>query len=372
MKLPGYMDARDIARAMGGLSVVEEMLERERAERDRMLLGNRSILDSYRDMAETARFGELEASGLLGSMTAVEAARIAAGCLDSYKDLAETIRFGELDTSRLLGSMTAVEAARIAGHLDLPGILEQYRQADVALASQLVDAYRTTWWMDSHLEALNVHAALSDMLDETRIVGREALLAIESVLSTPIHGLDSVRQARQFLDISGLLRFPRFRRLTSAEKKRRVKRLLKESAPTAPVRKAHSLIHRHELVLRDVIAQCMEAGYGEDWAAERLPECGCKKLLGKQLESDEIVLDHADYKHYAAIVSHADHFDAVFAKGFGRAEEIRGIILRVGQLRALAHHARKFTAEDLRELVMLLRIIEAGLTELVDDVVLDP
>ena len=227
------------------------------------------------------------------------------------------------------------------------------------------------WWKDSHLEALNSHAALSDMLDVTRRLDHSALSAIESILSSPIRGLESVRQARQFLGISGLLRYPRLRLLTKTEKRRRVKLLVKENAAPTQVRKAQSLTYRYELTLRTMISRCMEDTYGEDWAAERLPECDCKKLLGKQIEGDETILDHADYTQYAAIMSHTKHFEAVFSKGFDSAEELRTMLLRVGQLRARAHHARTFTAEDLRELAMLWRAIEAGLSELTDDIVFD-
>ncbi len=336
MKIPSYMDSRELARSLGGFSAAEQILEWQRTERERMLRVQSSVLEPSRQMAEIARLGAFDPSKLSGLMT------------------------------------SAVEAARLAGHLNLPDTLERYRQTDTVLASRLVDAYQMPWWMDSHLEALSSHAALSNMLDETRRVDHSALSAIESMLSSPIRGLESVRQARQFLGISGLLRYPRLRVLTKAEKRRHVKSLVKENAAPTHVRKAHSITHRYELTLRAVIARCMEDAYGEDWATERLPECDCKKLLGKQLEGDETVLDHADYTQYAAILSHAKHFEAVFSKGFDNAEELSRTLLRVGQLRARAHHARTFTAEDLRELAMLWRAIEAGLIELIDDMILDP
>ena len=335
MKIPYDIDFRELASSIGGLSVAKQIGEWERTERERIFRVQDSIFSSHRQMMKLANLDSFEHSKVLESMT------------------------------------SAVEAARVAGYFELPDILDQYRQTDAALASRLVEACQMTWRTDFHLEALGSHAALSSMLDETRLVGHDALSAVESVLSSPILGLNSFRQATQFLNISGLLRFPRFRVLTRVEKKRRVRLLVKENAAPVQVRKAHSLTHRYELVLREVIAQCMENAYGEDWAAERLPKCNCKKLLGKQLDEGEVVLDHADYTHYAAILSHAEHFDSIFSKGFDSAEEVGRMLLRVGQLRARAHHARTFTAENLRELVVLWRVIESGLIELVDDVVFD-
>jgi hypothetical protein len=72
-----------------------------------------------------------------------------------------------------------------------------------------------------------------ECLIRSALVGPDTWPAIESLLSEPLIGLDSIRQAREFLDISGLLRFPRFRTLTRQEKRRRIKRLIKENAAPA-------------------------------------------------------------------------------------------------------------------------------------------
>lgn len=364
MKLPVFFDARDIARTVGGFSAIERVMEEERAQRERLLL-----LHALPDMDDLS----LSLGGRAAFESAIERQRIEGErSIDSYRRLVDLSQL-DLDAHQALGSLaSAVESARVAGSLVLPDGLEQYRIADLSLAARLADAHRLSWWDDLRLDALNAHSALSSMFDEINVVGRGQWQAIESVLSDPLIGLDSARQAREFLDIAGLLRFPRFRTLTLQEKRRRVKRLIRENALPAPVKKAQGLVHRYEKLLRVLIAQCMEDAYGEDWAEARLPLCDCKKLLGKSLEGDGSVLDHADYKHYELIMCHDEHFESVFAVAYTDIDELRRTIARLGQLRARSHHGRTFTVEDLRELTALWRAMEAGFEGLIDDVVIEP
>lgn len=364
MKLPPFFDARDIARTVGGFSAIERMVEEEREQRERLfrLHAAPAVDDVLRSLGGLSVIeGLFEREGL-------DRARM----FESYRRLVDLSPQLDLDAHPALGSLaSAVESARGAGSLVLPDLLDQYRIADLSLAARLADAHRMPWWDDLQLEALNAHSALSGMFDEISVVGRDSWQALDSVLSDPLIGLDSVRQAREFLDIAGLLRFPRFRTLTLQEKRRRVKRLIRENALPAPVKKAQGLVHRYEKLLRVLIAQCMEDAYGEDWAAARLPLCDCKKLLGKTLEGDESVLDHADYKHYELIMCHDEHFETVFAVGYTDIDELRRTIARLGLLRARSHHGRTFTAEDLRELTALWRAMEAGFEGLIDEVVID-
>lgn len=364
MKIPLIFDARDIARNVGGFSAIEQAIEEEREQRERLFrLHAAPGLDNlFRSLG-----------GLSAIESVLERERVDRdGVFESYRRLVDLSPQLDLDAHQALGSLaSAMESARVAGSLVLPDWLDQYRIADIALAARVADAHRMSWWDDHQLEALNAHSALSGMFDEISVVGQDSWQAIESVLSDPLIGLDSVRQAREFLDIAGLLRFPRFRTLTRQEKQRRVKRLIRENALPAPVKKAQGLVHRYEKLLRVLIAQCMEDAYGEDWAEARLPLCACKKLLGKTLEGDESVLDHADYKHYELIMCHDEHFETVFAVGYTDHDELRRSIVRLGQLRARSHHGRTFNSEDLRELVALWRAMEAGFEGLIDDVVID-
>lgn len=363
MKLPGYLDHHELTRSLGRFSAIEQIVEQQLLEHER-LLRLHSIPAAEELFRELGGIGAVE---LILERERIDRERL----LSSYRQLVGHSAF-ELQIDQSIGSLSnAVEAARLAGVFELPELLEPYRIADVSLAAQLADASQLPWWNDHYAEALNTHSALSGMFDGINAVGRDSWQAIDSVLSDPLFGLDSVRQAREFLDIAGLLRFPRFRTLTLQEKRRRVKRLIRENALPAPVMKAQGLVHRYEKLLRALIAQCMEDAYGEDWVEARLPLCDCKKLLGKALEDDESVLDHADYKHYELIMCHDQHFETVFALGYTDIDELRRTIKRLGQLRARSHHGRTFTAEDLRELAALWRAMEAGFEQLIDDVVID-
>jgi hypothetical protein len=363
MTLSRYRDIRELVRAVGGYSAIDQLMEQQRAEREQFL----------RLHSSTAADNLFRMLGGIGAVEdIIEQERIRRDhAFDSYRQLVGQSAF-DLKTNQALGPLTsAVEAARLAGAFELPDLLEQYRVADISLAAQLADAHRLPWWDDSYAEVLNAHSALSSMLDRIDVVDREAWSSIDSVLADNLLGACSVRQARELLDISGLLRFPRFRTLTLQERRQRIKGLIRDNAVPAPVKKAQSLVHRYEKVLRTLIAQCMEVAYGEDWANERLPQCGCKPLLGRARDDDESVLDCADYKHYELIMCHDEHFETVFAAAYEDVEALRQMIVRLGLLRARSHHGRTFTAEDLQELVTLWRAMEAGFDGLIDDVVID-
>ena len=363
MTPPRYLDIRYMARAVGASSVIEQVMEQQRAERERFL----------RPLAATAADDLYRILGGVGAVESIiEQERLKRDhAFDSYRQLVGHSTF-DLQTNHALGALTsAVETARLGGAFELPDLLEQYRVTDASLAAQLADAHRLSWWEDSCAEALNAHSALSTMFDSIDVLGRDAWSAIDSVLSVPGLELHTVRQARELLGISGLLRAPRFRILTRKEKRKHVRLLIRGNDMPAPVRKAQGLVHRYEKVLRALIAQCMEGAYGEGWAKERLPLCGCQKLLGRPLEGDESVMDHADYKHYELIMCHDEHFETVFAVAYEDVDALRHMIARLGQLRARSHHGRTFTAEDLQELATLWRAMEAAFECLIDDVVID-
>ena len=363
MTLPRYLDIREMARAVRTNSVIDQVIEQQRTEHERLL----------RPLAEAAAGDLYPMLGGVGAVKSIiEQERLRRDhALDSCRQLVGQSAF-DMQANHALASLTsAVEAARLGGAFELPDLLEQYRVTDVSLAAQLADAHRLSRWVDSCAEVLNAHSALSTMFDRIDVLGRDAWSAIHSVLSDPWLELHTVRQARELLGISGLLRAPRFRILTRKEKRRTIRLLIRDNAMSAEVRKAQGLVHRNEKVLRVLIAQCMEGAYGEDWAKERLPLCGCQKLLGRPLEGDESVLDHADYKHYELIMCHDEHFETVFAVAYEDVDALRHMIARLGQLRARSHHGRTFTAEDLQELATLWRAMEAGFEGLIDDVVID-
>jgi len=105
----------------------------------------------------------------------------------------------------------------------------------------------------------------------------------------------------------------------------------------------------------------MADAYGENWAEPQLPLCGCNDLLDRWRKRGGEALDHADYAHYARIMSHHEHFAAVFEAGFDDPEALAALLDDAGRLRAASHHARAFSPEDLRDLRVTWRTIETGL-----------
>ncbi|MFC0194728.1 hypothetical protein, partial [Aureimonas pseudogalii] len=79
------------------------------------------------------------------------------------------------------------------------------------------------------------------------------------------------------------------------------------------------------------------------------------------------VLDHADYAHYARIMSNPEHFEVVFEAGFDDPAALAALLHDAGRLRAASHHARAFTLEDLRDLRVIWKTIETGLIAFVSD-----
>jgi len=366
---------RDLLRSVSGPSL-EEALRSERAWR-KALLGSEAFHGLDELSGALGRMNSIDRrvfDGLFSS-TGVDAARLLEGISGPctvYQQLRDHIQQTNESALRGVESMTrAVETARLAGALGLPDTLEPYRTSDFALAAQLADAWRKPWWNSRQLDTLNTHSALSAMFDEVHRVDRQTFAAMDAVLSESLVGFKTLRQASEFLNISGLLRFPRIRRRTRREKQQDVRRRLKNHQAPVVVRKAHGLVHSYEKTLREFIAEAMEAAYGENWAEERLPLCDCKKLLGMPLDEDESVLDGADYWHYIQIMCHPEHFEVVFSVGYKDPEALRETLEQLRRLRARSHHARRFTADDLRQLGALWRVIEKGLFKLTDDVDVD-
>lgn len=264
----------------------------------------------------------------------------------------------------------SIEAARAIGQLALPSFMEQYQLPATSLAAQWAEAFRKPWWHDYHLDLLNTHSAMASLLVETEFVRSSTLASMDSFLSEPLTGIRSVRQAREFLGISGLLHYPRYRRLSRSEKQQQIVFLIDDSSPAEHVSSAFSLNHRNEKVLRMAIDQCMRSAYGDDWMNERLPCCDCKKLLGKRTEDGESLLDHADFFHYTEIMCHPEHFDNAFSDTFENPADLRVILGRLRALRAKSFHARTFTPEDLREMAALWGLVAVVFDVLVSDVVI--
>jgi hypothetical protein len=268
----------------------------------------------------------------------------------------------------------ARELADRALALSMPEALADYQTSAQSMAERL--SLLDLGWMGRDsiaLEAFARGAAMSDALALTARVDSGLLEAARAFSTTLMPELSSLAAHRALLDASGLWlpRWPRVRLLTKAEKRRRLRQRLRGNAEPPHVRRAKSLVHRYELVLREVVDAAMADTYGEDWAQARLPKCDCSTLLGRAATRGGDPLDHADYAHYRMIMSHEEHHADVFSTAFENPTVIAELIDAAGRLRARSHHAREFSPEDLRDLRVVWRTIEAGLLALTEDVEFD-
>lgn len=227
----------------------------------------------------------------------------------------------------------AAEAAQL---LHLPDILAPYRPTTDELAQRLSRTFAVDLWREpAYLETFNKASALAHLYDDSTSVSRLLTEANRSMLLDPI-GIVSLADYRSLLDAAGLglPRWPRVRRLSTAERRKRFRERMKENVEPPHVRKAKSLVHQYESVLRQVLTILMEGEYGDDWAEARLEACGCRDLLGRWKKRGGEVLDHADYAHYERIISNPEHFETVFHQGFDDAETASELIGKAGNLRA--------------------------------------
>lgn len=257
-------------------------------------------------------------------------------------------------------------AALTASQLPLSNVLESYRTRTDDLVLKLM---RTDfgWWSDTrHLATFAQTCAFSNMLAVSPRVSTELYSAKSAILDSELPPLPTLAEHRRFLDAAGLTlpRWPRLLLRDSSERRQRFALRLRENAEAPHERQAKSLVHKYERVLREIIEEAMIATFGDDWAESRLPLCGCNDLLGKWRDGGGSVLSHADYFHYGRIMCHPEHFESVFSVGFANPDELSDLLKAARKYRATSHHARPFTPDDLRELRIVWRTIEAGLVAL--------
>lgn len=290
--------------------------------------------------------------------------------LGRFHELSETLQLQrrmEFERKLILDSSLFEQASEIARAVydsRLPATLEAFRTSPYMLATKLSTLPSLDWLGRSeHLEAFSQASALSDLIARSARVDAEFLDAAKDFAAGNIPKFESLVGYREFLDAAGLVlpRWPRARLLTVADKRRRFKARLKENIEPPHVKRAKSLVHRYELTLREILDSVMAEAYGESWPEARLPLCDCKDLLGKWKNRGGEILDHADYAHYARIMSHPDHFAAIFEAGFDDPHALSELMKKAGRLRAASHHPHKFTPEDLRDLRLTWRMIESGL-----------
>jgi len=271
----------------------------------------------------------------------------------------------------------AVRLSETARRFALPDALEGFRTPTDSFVARILKLSRPEVGLSpdilestSALAVFGRASAMADMFAESDRLTRDIRLAAGQFSITDMPRFDDLAGYRGFLDAAGLglNRWPRRRLLTMGEKRRRLKARLQANAAPPHIKKAKTLVHRYELTLREVLDAVMLETYGEDWARERLPLCQCKDLLGKWEKRGGEVLDHADYAHYARIMSHPEHFEAIFEAGFDDPAAVFELLTAAGSLRAASHHPnRGFSPDDLKSLRLTWRQIETGLVALTPD-----
>jgi hypothetical protein len=295
-------------------------------------------------------------------------------------DASERLRIATegVSVQDLVRNSSVYEQARRAADLSastwVPFELEQHRLIGAQFADQLalgglafnLDAGR--WQDPAFLSTFGTASALSRALDTAGMMDASVHAAMKSMAFAGIPDTLDLRTYRHLLDASGLVlpRWPRFRRLTEKQKQRLQRARLAGYQQPKHVAQAKSLVHQHELYLRDAIVALMESEYGDAWAEERLPLCGHhgKSLLGRWRKRGGGVFDHADYAHYVAVMVHPEHFTTIFSLAFEDEATIEDLVGSAGRLRAASHHPHEFTPADLRDLRVTWNGILKGLRRL--------
>ena len=295
--------------------------------------------------------------------------------IDRFSTVRDILRAQEASQRHLaMYSVSAMDEARsfaeLAQTYKLHASLDPYRTTVEPLASKMLhlqslDTISSPTYLDAFMQA----STISDIFVESTRVDRQLqeVTRLFSQVAVPTFG--TLIDYGQFLNAAGLSlpHWPHVRLLTIGEKRRRFRARLNNNAESVHVKKGKSLVQCRELTLRDILDDVMASEYGEGWAEERLPLCNCKDLLGKWQKRGGEVLSHADYFHYEQIMSHPEHFEAVFELGFDDPVALAELIEKAGKLRAALLHYHPFTQEDLRDLRLIWRTIETGLHALTAD-----
>lgn len=364
--------------------LVRRMQEEEEARRDRLLL---SGLPKYATECYADRF-----SGLGSTITAfqlrdedfLQRELVGTSGISDYV----INRFGNVGS---VGEALRLQNERFREDLLRGTVMEQAKE--LALNAQqyhlddYLDSFRTSvgaltdkmLYLDSldsirsaeKLKAFVFASTVSDILENSIGYDDQVQKALASFTIQAVPHFDTIKDYGRMLSAAGLSlpHWPHRRLLTFGERRQRLRQRINANAkPNKHARKALDVVQRYELTLREMIDEAMTQVYGEDWAHERLPKCGCKDLYGRWKNKNRSALYDADYHHYVRIMSDPEHFELVFSVGFDDNDAMQTLIKKAGKLRSAAAHFHDFTQEDLRDLRVTWRAIEAGLLGLVESV----
>lgn len=256
----------------------------------------------------------------------------------------------------------------------LPASLADYRSSLGLATAQIIGIERLGIGIAEALPIFGETSAFASLLRHSSGATEGVMATYSNLLQQRLPEFPSVGAFGEFLNIAGLSlgRWPQVRLLTPRERQQRLRLRVRRLAPAPHVKKAKNLVHQHELMLREIIDDVMAAEYGEEWPLHRLVVCGCKDLIGRwQRINQGNPLDYADYAHYIRIMTHDEHFSAVFSAGFDDDEELARLLKQAGDLRACSHHARDFALEDLRELRIVWNVLVKGLATLIPGIIVE-
>jgi len=368
---------------------VHRMHEEEKAQREQLLRGAIPITaveylkhqlgtaGTASTLAEALELQNRNLLELIRGRPVYELAQLSSHAAD-VASIADTLRLHNEVSRRRVFDTDAFEQAKALAlaseryHLD--DYLDSFRTATGALTDKMLylgslDSIRSPETLRAFVHASTV----ADILSASNGFDSQARQAWGSLTAQISPQFDTIQMYGKVLSAAGLTmpRWPHPRLLTIGEKRRRLHQRVQVRADTKYAKKAWPVLHRLEFSLRDVIISRMEQHYGEEWPRERLPQCGCKDLLGKWQKRGGDVLDHADYAHYMGIMCDPEHFEFIFSRGFDDSDSLKALLTRAKDLRVPVMHCLEFTQEDLRDMRVTWKALETGLVHLTSDVDFD-
>lgn len=279
---------------------------------------------------------------------------------------------------------TAERAASIASSFQLPPSLRDFGESQAKLAERLalagasLSSMRDQWSEQSFGVAFSRTSAFANMMRVNGVVSPETLAVGRELSRFGLPDLPSFASTRAFLDAAGLhlplIRSPdfagydffrtRLRRPDIEVRRQKFGKLKKAASPKPHQLVAFHHVGRTEKLLRRFIDAAMTEIYGEDWAQERLPLCGCRELLKRSERRGGTPLENADWSHYIDIMVYGPHFEDVFSLGFSDPVTLRNAIDVAAPFRHGLMHFRSFTKQNLLDLRIALAILEDGLFEM--------
>lgn len=189
---------------------------------------------------------------------------------------------------------------------------------------------------------------------------RDVVLPVDDVLAHPVARLDLYRSVgvdSALTDFTALAFEEAVARAGLSESSSETEEL--EDEGFALAREAFDELQRFEQAIRRFIERVMQAAFGDKWMKHRLPANMLDRWIAKRDvalkagESEQPLIDYADFSDYRQIIERGDNWREVFKSIFGRAEDVRESFQRLQPVRIATMHARIITTDD-----RLLLIVE--------------